>query len=158
MQLPIRNPKPHLVLFHRERGDGSGAFGRKAGEYPREAGWLHLAERVSRLEAGWDEKRLRKEEIERKLQELKGRVLDPGAVELFLRAEPRLEAGDLFIKEYLRKILPDDHREWTEEGSGEILLTHGADRGRALRSFLRPFQRDHPENSASGRNITSIRK
>lgn len=40
MQLPIRNPKPHLVLFHRERGDGSGAFGRKAGEYPREAGWL----------------------------------------------------------------------------------------------------------------------
>lgn len=85
MQLPIRNPKPHLVLFHRERGDGSGAFGRKAGEYPREAGWLHLAERVSRLEAGWDEKRLRKEEIERKLQELKGRVLDPGAVELFLR-------------------------------------------------------------------------
>ena len=66
MQLPIRNPKPHLVLFHRERGDGSGAFGRKAGEYPREAGWLHLAERVSRLEAGWDEKTLRKEEIERK--------------------------------------------------------------------------------------------
>ena len=61
MQLPIRNPKPHLLLFHRERGDGSGAFGRKAGEYPREAGWLHLAERVSRLEAGWDEKRLRKE-------------------------------------------------------------------------------------------------
>ena len=145
MQLPIRNPKPHLVLFHRERGDGSGAFGRKAGEYPREAGWLHLAERVSRLEAGWDEKTLRKEEIERKLQELKGRVLDPGAVELFFRAEPRLEAGDLFIKEYLRKILPDDHREWTEEEVGEILLTHGADRGRALRSLLRPFQRDHPE-------------
>lgn len=122
MQLPIRNPKPHLVLFHRERGDGSGAFGRKAGEYPREAGWLHLAERVSRLGAGWDEKTLRKEEIERKLQELKGRVLDPGAVELFFRAEPRLEAGDLFIKEYLRKILPDDHREWTEEEVGRFSL------------------------------------
>ena len=63
-----------------------------------------------------------KEEIERKLQELKGRVLDPGAVELFFRAEPRLEAGDLFIKEYLRKILPDDHREWTEEEVGRFSL------------------------------------
>lgn len=120
MQLPIKNPKPHLVLFHRERGDGSGAFGRKAGEYPREAGWLHLAERVSRLEAGWDEKLRRKEEIHKKLEELKGRVLDPGAVELFFRAEPKLEAGDLFIKEYLRKTLPEDHREWTEEEVGKF--------------------------------------
>lgn len=49
-------------------------------------------------------------------------MLDPGAVELFFRAEPRLEAGDLFIKEYLRKILPDDHREWTEEEVGRFSL------------------------------------
>ena len=116
MQLPIRNPKPHLVLFHRERGDGSGAFGRKAGEYPREAGWLHLAERVSCWRLA-DEKTLRKEEIERKLQELKGRVLDPEPWALF-PGGAEAEAGDL-IKEYLRKILPDDHREWTEEEVGD---------------------------------------
>ncbi|MDR2610854.1 MAG: diguanylate cyclase [Clostridiales Family XIII bacterium] len=42
--LPFKKSVEGLVLYHHERADGSGAFGKKKGEYPRGAGLIAIAD------------------------------------------------------------------------------------------------------------------
>lgn len=98
----------NVVLYHHERADGSGPFGRKASETPLYARLIHLADNLdTRFDLSWmsDAKH---DAILAYLSENQGRLFDPQICRLFLRVfdhdgltELRNEKIDMRLRELL---------------------------------------------------------
>ena len=99
-----------FVLYHHEYADGSGAFGKKYGEYPEEAGIIALADQI---DVKYPMQKLNASGLEKVRQFIRagtGRRFDPAAAEAALAVLDQAfldRVSDENVSETIRSGLPD---------------------------------------------------
>lgn len=81
--LPIYSDMEGAILYHHERADGTGPFGKKFGEIPLFARIIHIADRADVRMDFSDVTREKYEELIKLIEESKGSIYDKDIVELF---------------------------------------------------------------------------
>lgn len=115
---PFPTQQEGFVLYHHECADGSGAFGKKAGEYPQEAGIIAMADQ---LDAAFALKTATKEvvaQVQGYLEKQKGLRYEAGLAELAqatLTQEWMQQLRDEEVVQSFERQMPDIHVKLREE-------------------------------------------
>lgn len=122
---PFPSNQAGFVLYHHEYANGSGAFGKKAGEYPQEAGIIAMTDQLDTVFHLWNGSADSIEKVQAFLEKQKGVKYETELAEIageLLTPEFVKQLQDEQIEKVFEQQMPDICRELTED---ELILIAG---------------------------------